>query len=155
MKTMDCLKLIISLLLVFSLGVAVLSLTSFKQRNNPEPWTEKQLLAPEDLARSLNGPTARRPVVICVGPGALIKGSLDMGPAHEKGNYEKLKLQLEKYSRDADIVIYCGCCPFAHCPNIRPAFSLMNEMGFTHQRLLNISTNIKTDWISKGYPVNK
>jgi hypothetical protein len=78
-----------------------------------------------------------------------------MGPAHEKSNYEKLKLQLAKFSRNADIVIYCGCCPFEHCPNIRPAFTLMNEMGFTNQRLLNIQHNIKTDWISKGYPENK
>lgn len=152
---MNRLKLIITLLLVFSLGIAAFSLAGLKQKTNAEPWKENQLLAPEDLARVLNDPSSRKPAVICVGPGAVIRGSLDMGPAHEQGNYEKLKLQLAKFSRNADIVIYCGCCPFDHCPNIRPAFTLMNEMGFTNQRLLNIQHNIKTDWISKGYPVNK
>ena len=152
---MNRLKLIIALLLVFSLGIAAFSLAGFKQKTNGEPWKENQLLAPEDLAKVLNDPAARQPVVICVGPGALIRGSLDMGPAHEKSNYEKLKLQLAKFPRNADIVIYCGCCPFEHCPNIRPAFTLMNEMGFTNQRLLNIQHNIKIDWISKGYPENK
>jgi len=52
-------------------------------------------------------------------------------------------------------VIYCGCCPFEHCPNVRPAFQLLNEMKFTNQKLLNLSTNLKTDWIDKGYPVAK
>ncbi len=152
---MNRLRLNIILFLILSLGIGALSTAGSGQKNNPEPWTENQLLAPADLAKTLSDPTVKHPVVICVGPGAVIKGSLDMGPAHEKSNYEKLKQQLDKFSRNADIVIYCGCCPFEHCPNIRPAFSLMNEMGFTHQQLLNISTNIKTDWISKGYPVNK
>jgi alkanesulfonate monooxygenase len=38
------------------------------------------------------------------------------------------------------------------CPNIRPAFSLLNEMKFTHAHLLNLEHNIKTDWVAKGYP---
>ncbi len=94
----------------------------------------------------------KKPVVICVGPGALIKGSIDMGPSKEKENLEKLKQYLGGLPKDANIVIYCGCCPFEHCPNIRPAFSLLNEMKFTNGHLLNIEHNIKTDWIAKGYP---
>ena len=117
-----------------------------------EPWTEKQLMAPADLAAIINDPNEKKPVIICVGPGALIKGSMDMGPANEKVNLEKLKQQLNKLSRDANIVIYCGCCPFEHCPNIRPAFILLNEMKFSNARLLNIVHNLKTDWIAKGYP---
>ena len=53
-----------------------------------------------------------------------------------------------------NIVIYCGCCPFEHCPNIRPAFNLLNEMGFTNQKLLSLQKNIKADCIDKGYPVS-
>lgn len=117
-----------------------------------EPWTAKQLMAPADLAAMIHDPNAKKPVIICVGPGALIKGSLDMGPANEKENLEKLKQQLNKLSRDANVVIYCGCCPFEHCPNIRPAFTLINEMKFSNAHLLNIKHNIKTDWIAKGYP---
>ena len=119
---------------------------------NTEPWTPRQLMAPSDLAAIINNPQEKKPVIICVGPGALIKGSLDMGPASEKQNLEKLKQELNKLSRDTDIVIYCGCCPFEHCPNIRPAFILLNEMKFSRARLLNLEHNIKTDWVAKGYP---
>jgi|SRR5450432_2682472 thiosulfate/3-mercaptopyruvate sulfurtransferase len=123
-----------------------------KDAVSPEPWTASQLLAPADLAAVINNPKAKQPIIICVGPGALIRGSLDMGPAKEKENLEKFKLQLSKLPKDADIVIYCGCCPFEHCPNIRPAFTLLNEMKFTNAHLLNLEHNIKTDWIAKGYP---
>jgi thiosulfate/3-mercaptopyruvate sulfurtransferase len=118
----------------------------------PEPWTAKQLMAPADLAAIINDPNAKKPVILCVGPGALIKGSLDMGPAKEKINLEKLKQQLSKLPRDTNVVIYCGCCPFDHCPNIRPAFNLLNEMKFSNAHLLNLEHNIKTDWVAKGYP---
>jgi hypothetical protein len=51
------------------------------------------------------------------------------------------------------VVIYCGCCPFAKCPNVRPAFSTLLGMGFKNPRLLNLSHNLKADWIDKGYPL--
>ncbi len=38
------------------------------------------------------------------------------------------------------------------CPNIRPAYRTLREMGFTHVRVLNIPTNMHEDWFSKGYP---
>ena len=112
-------------------------------------------MAPADLAKIINDPNAKKPLVYCVGPSANIKNSIDMGPAHEPENLNKLKQALGKLSKDADIVIYCGCCPFDHCPNIRPAFSLLKEMGFKNAKLLNLSTNIKVDWLNKGYPKNE
>jgi thiosulfate/3-mercaptopyruvate sulfurtransferase len=122
--------------------------------SGPEPWTAKQLMSPADLAAVINNPNAKKPVIFCVGPGASIRGSVDMGPAHEKENLERFKQKLSLLPRSAEVVIYCGCCPFEHCPNIRPAFLLLNEMKFTNARLLNLEHNIKTDWIAKGYPVN-
>jgi|SRR6185312_12549087 len=147
-------KIFFSLALIAAIGLPLFLFTAF-QKPVGEPWTEKQLLAPEALAQIIGNPQAEKPIILSVGPGAVIKGSLDMGAAHEKANYEKLKRELEKLPKDADIVIYCGCCPFEHCPNIRPAFSLLNEMKFPNRRLLNIQHNIKTDWIDKGYPVIK
>jgi hypothetical protein len=122
------------------------------QRPLSEPWTESQLIAPADLAEKLTHEGGNKPLVYCVGPGALIRGSIDMGPAHEKENLEKLKKALQKIPSDAELVIYCGCCPFEKCPNIRPAFSLLVEMKFTNAKLLNLEHNIHTDWVAKGYP---
>jgi hypothetical protein len=53
------------------------------------------------------------------------------------------------------IVIYCGCCPWGKCPNIRAAYRQLNSLGFTHVKALYIATNFGTDWASKGYPVEK
>lgn len=120
-----------------------------------EPWTSSQLLDPSVLASIIDDSAREQPVVICVGPGAVIKNSHDAGPAGEKANLKKLKAHLDTLQRDANIVIYCGCCPFSKCPNIRPAFTLLNDMGFKNHQLLNIPQNIKTDWIDRGYPVNE
>jgi len=120
-----------------------------------EPWTSKQLMDPAELAREMTDPSAHKPFVFCVGPGAVIKNSIDIGPAREKGNLDKFKQQLGKLPKDADIVIYCGCCPFERCPNVRPAFTLLNEMKFTNHKLLNLPHNVKMDWIDHQYPVEK
>ncbi len=119
-----------------------------------EPWTAKQLLEPADLAKILNDSKAKPPHIYCIGPQAVIKGSVFIGPTKERGNLDNLKKQLEKLPKDANIVIYCGCCPFSRCPNIRPAFELLNKMEFKDARLLNLTRNVKVDWIDKGYPVN-
>jgi thiosulfate/3-mercaptopyruvate sulfurtransferase len=66
-----------------------------------------------------------------------------------------MRQQLSKILKDARIVIYCGCCPLEHCPNVRPAFILLNDMKFTNAQLLNLEHNVKTDWIDKGYPQAK
>jgi thiosulfate/3-mercaptopyruvate sulfurtransferase len=121
-------------------------------QTDPEPWTSRQLMAPADLAAVINNPVEKKPIIFCVGPGALVRGSRDMGPAKEKENLARLKKELAKLPRNTDLVIYCGCCPFEHCPNIRPAFTLLNEMKFSNARLLNLEHNIKTDWVAKGYP---
>jgi len=146
------------LLLFCAVAFFALSALSFKPTipvHGGEPWKPDQLLSPGELARVINDPQAKQPTIICIGPGALIKGSIDMGPARESDNLSKLRRQLSQLPKDARVVIYCGCCPFEHCPNIRPAFSLLNEMKFTHPQLLNLEHNLKVDWIEKGYPVIK
>lgn len=124
--------------------------------NQPtEPWRPDQLMAPADLAESINHPTAQIPLIISVGPAGLIKGSIETGPATEKESLNKLKRLLSKEKKDREIVIYCGCCPFKDCPNIRPAFSLLNTMKFTRHKLLDLPHNLKVDWINHGYPMNE
>ena len=135
-----------------TLFITVMVFSSCAQK--AEPWKDNQLMQPADLAKMINEGKGI-PYIYCIGPGALIKGSIDIGPGQDKDNIKKLKEQLSKLPKNANIVIYCGCCPFEHCPNIRPAFALLNEMKFTNHKLLNLQTNIKTDWISNGYPVSK
>ena len=120
-----------------------------------EPWTQSQLLEPSALAKTINNPDAKQPIIFCVGPQAVIKNSIDIGPTRDKANLDKLQARLEKLPKDADIVIYCGCCPFSRCPNVRPAFDLLNKMQFKNQKLLDLKQNVKVDWIDKGYPVGE
>ncbi|MBZ0097677.1 MAG: rhodanese-like domain-containing protein, partial [Taibaiella sp.] len=92
-------------------------------------------------------------VVFNIGPSGKIKGAVNIGATQETDNLALLKKELEPLPRETEVVIYCGCCPFNHCPNIRPAFELLNEMKFTNAKLLNLPKNLKVDWINKGYPM--
>lgn len=144
-------KMIYKKLLISLLPIVIIISVSFKAQQT-EPWKANQLMPPAELAAIIKNPTAAKPIIISIGPGALVKGSIDIGPANEKANLEKLKQLLAKEKKDRSIVIYCGCCPFEHCPNIRPAFILLNEMGFTNHKLISLQHNIKMDWINMGYP---
>ena len=122
-------------------------------KKQAEPWHADQLIAAKDVAIVLNSSTEIKPLIISVGPAGLIKDAIDIGPAHEKENLNKLKKLLSHENRSREIVIYCGCCPFKDCPNIRPAFSLLNSMKFTRHKLLDLPHNLKADWIDYDYPM--
>lgn len=110
-------------------------------------------MEPADLAGKLKDIAANPPLIVCVGPSGVIKGSVETGPARDARNLDSLQRLLTKEDRQREVIIYCGCCPFKNCPNVRPAFSLLLSMGFKQPRLLDLSHNIKVDWIDKGYPV--
>ncbi len=136
-------------LLIFIVSI---SFKSFAQ--NPINWTSNQLMEPTQLAQAMQAGKAL-PVILSVGPGALIPHSIAIGPVQEEANLDKLKKQLSTFPKDTAIVVYCGCCPFEHCPNVRPAIAALKEMKFTNYKLLNLSHNIKADWLDKGYPSTK
>ncbi len=97
-------------------------------------------------------------VVFQVGPSVLyrsrhIPGAIYAGPAGKPDGLELLKAEAGKLRRDREVVLYCGCCPWDHCPNIRPALELMRQMGFAHVHALYVPASFKTDWIDAGYPV--
>jgi thiosulfate/3-mercaptopyruvate sulfurtransferase len=119
---------------------------------NPVNWTKDQLMEPAELSQVIQK-GKKVPVIFSVGPGALIPHSIDAGMASHQENLDRLKKELGSVPKKSKVVIYCGCCPFEHCPNVRPAISLLKEMGFTNYRLLDLPHNLKTDWIDKGYPV--
>jgi hypothetical protein len=120
------------------------------------PWPESAILEPADLARTL-GSSAKKPAVIAVAFPVLyrskhIAGAVFAGPGNRPEGIEALKKAVAGMPKDSDVVIYCGCCPMVKCPNIRPSYHALKEMGFTHVRVLNIETNMATDWYGKGYP---
>ncbi len=121
---------------------------------NPENWTSKQLVEPSELANDL---TAKNdlPIIISIGPSATIPNSISIGMVNNKEGLQKLKEQLNHLAKSKRIIVYCGCCPFEHCPNVRPAIDVLKEMKFTNYYLLNLPNNIKKDWIDKGYPTSK
>ncbi|MEO8765887.1 MAG: rhodanese-like domain-containing protein [Ginsengibacter sp.] len=125
---------------------------SFAQ--NPENWTSKDLIQPAGLAAILKT-NKDLPVIFNIGPGAIIPGSVNIGMVKDEKNLAKFKEAISKIAKTAQIVIYCGCCPYDHCPNVRPAIALLQDMEFTNYHLLDLPHNIKTDWIAKGYPVTE
>lgn len=130
----------------------------FAQSNNPlvkDPWTKQQLMEPSALVAMLANPKASKPFIYNIGVVENIQGAKNMGAASEKENLDKFKKAIAGLPKSSTVVVYCGCCPFSRCPNIRPAFKAMQAAGLKNGFLLNIPTNIKTDWINKGYPLEK
>jgi thiosulfate/3-mercaptopyruvate sulfurtransferase len=121
-----------------------------------DPWPANMLMEPAALTEELQ--SGKSPNIICVAFPPLynakhIVHAAFAGPASKPEGIEALKKLADPLPRDADLVVYCGCCPMANkCPNIRPAYRTLKEMGFTHIRVLHIPTNMETDWFSKDYP---
>src|ERR1700750_3152615 len=72
----------------------------------PINWTADQLMQPADLAKAIE---AKKdvPLIYCVGPGAPIPGSINIGPGHDENNITAFKKALANLPKDAAIVIYC------------------------------------------------
>lgn len=114
------------------------------------------LIEPKDVAAGLSKTGA--PAIFQVGPGVLyrskhIPGAVFAGPGSRQAGLDALKEAAGKLPRDRDIVLYCGCCPWDRCPNVKPAMDLLKSMGFTHVKAMYLPDNFKTDWIDRGYPV--
>lgn len=138
---------------IFSIFVILLAFTSvLKAQTAKEIWNANQLMETKTLADLIQNNKVKNTLILSIGPDAVIKGSQNMGPANDPQNLEKFKAYLKNVKKDKQVVIYCGCCPFDRCPNIRPAFKVLKDMGFKNAKLLNIPQNIKADWLDKDYP---
>lgn len=156
---------------IFALGIsAALPLALFlaatgsaraNQEKAADPWSKAQVLQPADLRVELEkvkGESA--PTIIYVGfrtlfEGGHIPGASFRGTASKEEGLAELKKSVGEMPRNTNLVIYCGCCPFDHCPNIRPAYTALKEMGFSHVRVLVLPTSFAADWVEKGYPMQK
>ena len=120
-----------------------------------DPWPASDIMQPDALAALVGKPAA--PMVISVAFPVLYRNkhivhALDAGAASKPEGIAALKTLVATAPKNADIVIYCGCCPMDKCPNIRPAYSALKSMGFEHVRVLSVPTNMSADWYSHRYP---
>jgi thiosulfate/3-mercaptopyruvate sulfurtransferase len=113
-------------------------------------------IQPAELVQAMKA--AQKPVVLYVGPKAFyaqahIPGAEFIGPVSKPEGMEKLRARGAQLPKDGAVVIYCGCCPWDHCPNIRPAFAELKKAGFAKVRVLYLATSFGADWKDKGLPV--
>ena len=118
------------------------------------------LIQPADLAANLKSASAPKALILHVGFRTLysqahIPGSEFAGPASDDAGLQALRSRVAKLAKDSAIVIYCGCCPWDHCPNMAAAYDALRALGFTRVKALYIADNFGTDWVDKGYPVTK
>lgn len=117
------------------------------------------LVQPAELAALLRGP-APKPLILQVGfrtlyDSAHIRGAEYAGPAREAAGLRRLRERVAALPRSTAIVIYCGCCPWEHCPNIAAAYHTLRELGFTRVKALHVADNFGSDWVEKGYPTTQ
>jgi thiosulfate/3-mercaptopyruvate sulfurtransferase len=140
-------------------GLLSLALLAQTPADAPDPWKDSDLMPPAALAARISGNGPKQKILYVGFPilyrSTHIPGAELAGPASKPDGLDLLKQTASKIPRDQELVIYCGCCPWDRCPNVRPAFRLLREMGFTRLKLATIPTNMHTDWISKGYPVER
>ncbi len=120
----------------------------------------RRLINPEDLVRLLQASGKEKPLMIQVGSHVLfsqahIPGSEYIGPASSESGLQQLRKRVASLPRTKFIILYCGCCPWGHCPNVKPADDALQALGFTNVKVLYIADNFGTNWVDKGYPAAK
>jgi hypothetical protein len=112
------------------------------QEKTADPWTKAQVLEAADLVRELgNSKGGTAPAIVYVGFRTLFEGGhVPRASFHGAASKEEGLAELRKWAgaltRSTNLVIYCGCCPFDRCPNIRPAYTAVHDLGFTQIRVL-------------------
>jgi thiosulfate/3-mercaptopyruvate sulfurtransferase len=124
------------------------------QRLRPdEAIPTAQLLQPEEFVQMLRSSVGEKPLVLQVGSHILyaeahIPGSEYVGAGGQDAGLQALRDRVKGLERSGFLVIYCGCCPWNKCPNIRPAYRELHALGFTHVKVLYIADNFGADWVN-------
>ncbi len=120
---------------------------------------EGALINPSNVA-SLVQSKAEKPLVLQVGSHVLfqqahIPGSEYAGAASTAEGREQLRKRVASLPKNMSIILYCGCCPWEHCPNVQPAYKELHDLGFKNVKVMFVQNNFGKDWVEKGYPVAK
>ena len=150
--------------LILIAAVMFLTLVASAQSGRPPdalelPPGSTELLQPQELVKALQSGAAK-PVVLYVGPRFLytqahIPGAEFIGPKSDPHSLENLKKRVAALPKNSPVVLYCGCCPWEHCPNIRPAYKELQKMGVKKVKVLYLANSFGSNWVDKGYPVEK
>jgi len=137
----------------------LLALPHVSLRAALDPWTPAQTVQPADLLKELTDRKSA-PTIVFVGFNRLytaghIHGAQNHGMAGNETGLQELKAWASSLPRSTRLVIYCGCCPMDRCPNVRPAFNALRDLGFTKLRVLILPTDFAMDWAGKGFPFDK
>jgi hypothetical protein len=138
---------------------ALLPFSLTRAQSSADPWTAAQTVQAADFAKELAGGKSA-PTVLFVGFQRLYAaGHIQGAQVHGSGGSAEGLAEIKKWAgslpRSSNLVIYCGCCPMERCPNVRPAFAALHEMGFTKVRVLILPTSFAVDWAEKGLPYDK
>ncbi len=141
------------------IALALLLLPLTRAQNPANPWTAAQTVQPAELQKELAA-GKKAPIVVFTGFQRLFSaGHIKAAQYHGSGGSAEGLAQIKAWAsplpRSTNLVIYCGCCPMEHCPNVRPPFSLLREMGFTKVRVLILPTSFEVDWAENGLPYDK
>ncbi len=121
---------------------------------------QAQLIQPEVLNHLLQTKGSDKPLLLQVGSHLLfdeahIPGSVYAGAGSQPTGLQQLQSTVATLSKKKAIVLYCGCCPWNRCPNLGPAFKQLQDLGFTSVKVLYLANNLGTDWVAKGYSVER
>ena len=140
--------------------IAIMCLTVVQAAAQATAIPASRQISPEDLVKRLRNSGNEKPLMIQVGSHVLyaqahIPGSEYIGPASTEAGLQQLRKRVESLPRTNSIILYCGCCPWSHCPNVKPADDALRSLGFSNVKVLYISDNFGTNWVDKGYPTAK
>jgi thiosulfate/3-mercaptopyruvate sulfurtransferase len=149
-----------SLVLAVSLFATIASVAQSHADASDLPPGSSQLVSPEELVKMLQASQGEKPLILNVGPSILfqqahIPGSEYVGATAEPEGLAQLRTKIKPVGHNKTIVLYCGCCPWSRCPNVRPAYKELHNLGFNNVKVLYIANNFGTDWVDKGYPTVK
>lgn len=118
--------------------------------------SQSQLIRPEELVKILQSGKST-PLILNVGPRMLyvqahIPGAEFIGAGSDPEAIKQLRTRVQALPHTKSIILYCGCCPWTHCPNVSPAYAELHKLGFINVKVLYIADNLGTDWVYKGYP---
>lgn len=135
---------------IFIILACIVSLSLAAQ---PPIWKKEQLMPTKELADKINAKSKDCPLIFNVGPMDQIKGATFVGRGTSVSGIEKLKQSVMWEPKTRPIVIYCGCCSYASCPNIKPAYDALVAAGYKNTRVLELPEGLAPDWVAKGYPM--